>query len=241
MINNFLIGFCLFIAYCVIAGLPPILLRLYFNTPFEVTRKMFHLVITLSIFPLLKFFGTWYMAVLAVLIFLVIVYPILLLVERSHLYKRIAVERKNGKFKSSLIVVLVSIAVLLTVFWGLLGTDWQYVAVVALLAWGFGDAAAALVGKAFGRRRIQHPQIEGAKTYEGTLAMYLVAGLTIFLTLFVYAGQSWQISLAVAALVAPVSATVELFSRKGMDTLTVPLSAALATLILLVLISFIGV
>ena len=241
MINNDLIGFGLFLTYFVVAGLPPILLRVCLNTPFELTRKMFHLVIALSILPLLNLFSTWYAAVLAAFMFVLIIYPVLRMVEHSSLYKRIAVERGRGEFRKSLIIVQLSITILIFVFWGLLGIEWQYVAVLAVLAWGFGDAAAALIGKKFGRRRILHPQIEGAKTYEGTLAMYLVAGLTILLTLMVYAGQSWQVSLAVAALVAPVSATVELFSRRGMDTLTVPLSVAFSVLPLMALVSILGV
>ena len=241
MLVSDLIGFGLFICYFIVAGLPPILLKIYRDLPFEITRKMYHLVITLSIFPLLKLFSTWYMAVIAVFTFVIIIYPILTLVEGSSLFKRIAVEREGGEFKQSLIIVQISIALLIFVSWGLLGLDWQYIAVVAILAWGFGDAAAALVGKAFGRRRIEHPWIEGAKTYEGTFAMFLVAGLTIFFTLQVYADLSWFVSLPVALIVAPVSATVELFSRRGMDTLTVPLSAAVSILILLLLLSFIGV
>lgn len=241
MLLNDLIGFGLYIGYFIIAGLPPILLKVYLKTPFELTRKMFHLVITLSIFPLLHLFSEWYVAVLAVFIFVLMIYPLLTLVERSPFYKRIAVERECGEFKRSLIIVQLSMVILITIFWGLLGDDWQYVAVVAVMAWGFGDAAAALVGKAFGRRRILHPRIEGAKTYEGTFAMYVVAGLTIFFTLMVYAGQSWQVSLAVAGLVAPVSATIELFSLRGTDTLTVPLSVAFSVLPLMFLFSFLGV
>jgi phytol kinase len=241
MLHNDLIGFGLFIGYFIAAGLPPILLKVYFNTPFEITRKMYHLVITLSILPLLHLFSTWYMAVLAVITFVLLIYPILTLVEHSSFYKQIAVERGDGEFKRSLIIVQLSIALLISIFWGLLGIDWQYVAVVAVMAWGFGDAAAALVGKAFGRRRILHPRIEGAKTYEGTFAMFVVAGLVIFFTLLVYAGQNWQVSLAAAVLVAPVSATVELFSKRGMDTLTVPLSVAFIILPLMYLFSLLGV
>lgn len=241
MLNNDLIGFGLFLGYFIVAGLPPILLKVYLNMPFEMTRKMYHLVITLSIFPLLKLFSTWYMAVLAAILFVLLIYPILKMVEGSSLYKRVAVERKGGEFRKSLIIVQLSIALLISIFWGLLGIDWQYVAVVAVMAWGFGDAAAALVGKAFGRHRILHPRIEGAKTFEGTLAMFVVTGLTIFFTLLVYAGQSWQVSLAASALVAPVSATVELFSRQGTDTLTVPLSVAFSVLPLMSLFSLLGV
>jgi dolichol kinase len=109
------------------------------------------------------------------------------------------------------------------------------------MAWGLGDAAAALVGKAIGRRRIRHPRIQGTKTFEGTLAMYITAGLTIFLTLLIDASQSWYVSLTVAALVAPVCAVVELFSSHGMDTLTVPLSTAFAILPLMAFFAFLGV
>jgi len=240
MIHSDLIGFGLFLGYFVVAGLPAILLKACFKTPFEMTRKMYHLIITCSIFPLLKLFSTWYVAVLAALVFALVIYPVLALVERSSAYKRIAVERQCGEFKTSLLIVQLSIAIVISVCWGLLGADWQYVAVVAVMAWGFGDAAAALVGKAFGRRQIQHPRIAGKKTVEGTLAMFVVAGMAIFITLLVYAGQSWHVSSAVALLVAPVCSAVELFSPRGMDTLTVPLSAAFAILPLMSLVALLG-
>lgn len=241
MPHNDLIGFGLFIGYFIVVGLPLILFKAYTKTPFEVARKLYHFAIVLSIFPLLNLFSTWYVAVLAALAFLIIVYPVLALVEHSALYKRIAVEREGGEFKRSLVIVQLSLALLITIFWGLLGIDWQYVAVVAVMAWGFGDAAAALVGKKFGRRKIQHPRVAGTKTIEGTLAMYIVAGLSIFLTLLIYAGRPWYVSIAVAALVAPVCSIVELFSPSGMDTITVPLSAAFAILPLMYLSSFLGV
>lgn len=241
MLHNDLIGFGLFIGYFIVAGLPLILLKAYHKTPFEVTRKLYHFVIVLSIFPLLNLFSAWYVAVLAALAFLLMVYPVLALVEHSALYKRIAVEREGGEFKRSLVIVQLSLALLITICWGLLGIDWQYVAVVAVMAWGFGDAAAALVGKKFGRRKIQHPRIAGTKTVEGTLAMVVVAGLSIFLTLLIYAGRPWYVSIVVAALVAPVCSIVELLSPNGMDTLTVPLSAAFAILPLMYFVSFLGV
>lgn len=238
---NDLTALGLYLGCILAAGLPAVLLKARFNLPFELTRKLYHLVITLSIFPLVKFFSAWYTAVLAAVLFAVLVYPLLLLVERSPLYRRIAVERAGGEFKSSLLVVQASLALLLLIFWGLLGAEWKYVAVVAVMAWGLGDAAAALVGKNFGRRRIRHPRIEGTKTVEGTRAMFLTSALAIFLTLLLYAGQPWTLSAAVALLVAPVCALVELFSRRGLDTLTVPVSAGLAVLTLMALFSSLGV
>lgn len=230
----------LYLGCIILLGLPAVLLKSTFNVPSEVVRKLYHLVIVLSIFPLVQLFDAWYLAVLAVCLFAAITYPILMVVESTAFYKRIAVEREGGEFKSSLIVVQTSMALLLFIAWGVLGAEWRYVAVVAVMAWGLGDAAAALVGKRWGRRRIEHPRIEGAKTMEGTQAMFVTAALAIFLTLLLYANHSWPVSLTVAVLVAPVCAVVELFSRRGMDTLTVPLAAALTLLPLLHFFSVVG-
>lgn len=237
---NDLAAIGLYFAFILAAGAPLILLKARFNLPFEVTRKLYHLLITLSIFPLVRFFHAWYMAVLAAFLLALLAYPALALVEKTAVYRRIAVERQGGEFKSSLIIVQGSIALLLTVFWGLLGESWKYIAVTAVMAWGLGDAAAALIGRNFGRRRIPHPRIQGAKTYEGTLAMYVTAGLALFVTLLVESGLSWQVSLATALLVAPVCAVVELFSNRGMDTLTVPISTGIAVLTAVSLLSILG-
>lgn len=240
MLFNDLVAVGLYFTFIISVGLPVILIKAYLNLPFEVTRKLYHLVITLSIFPLVKAFSTWYMAVLAVFLLVLIAYPVLARVENSSLFRRIAVERKGGEFKRSLIIVQVSIALLLFVFWGLLGDAWKSIAIVAVMAWGLGDAAAALVGKAIGRRRIRHPGIHGTKTYEGTLTMFATSGLAVFLTLLMETTQTWQVSLAIALLVAPVCALVELFSNHGMDTLTVPISTGLAVLSLMSLFAFFG-
>ncbi|NMC34799.1 MAG: phosphatidate cytidylyltransferase [Veillonellaceae bacterium] len=240
MLQSDLAGMALYLGFFVVTGLPAVLLKVFFNVPFELIRKAYHLVITLSIFPLVTVFSTWYAAVLAVLLFGLAVYPLLTRVEQAALYQRIAVERKSGEFKSSLIVVQASMALVISLFWGLMGEDWKYIAVVAVMAWGFGDAAAALVGKAVGRRPVQHPRIQGAKTYEGTLAMYVTAGLAVFFTLLSYAGQPWYVCLAVALLVAPVCAVVELFTNRGLDTLTVPISTGLAVLSWMLVFSFLG-
>lgn len=240
MLPNDLIGMGLFIGYFVVAALVLILFKICVNPPFEIARKVYHMAIPLSIFPLLNFFSTWYIAVLVTLSLILVIYPVLAWAERFSFYKRFAVERESGEFKRSLIIVQVSTAFLIFMFWGILGDEWKYVIVVAMMAWGLGDAAAALVGKTIGRHKIRHSWIEGTKTYEGTLAMLIVAWLAIFFMLLLYAGQSWQVSLAVATLAAPVSAAVELFSHRGMDTMTVPLSTAFTILPLMILFSFLS-
>ncbi len=235
-----LIGIGLYLGFIAALMLPVILVKVIFRVPFEVIRKVYHFMFALSIFALVSLFSTWYMAVLAILVFVFVGHPALALLEHTALFRRFAVEREGGEFKSSLVITQLSMALLISVFWGLLGSEWRFVAVAAVMAWGTGDAAAALVGKYLGRRHIEHPQVEGSKTMEGTYAMFVVAALAVFLTLRFYAGERWDVSLVVGLLAAPICAVVELFSRDGMDTLTVPISAGLAVLSLLWLISFPG-
>jgi len=232
----------LMIYYLVVCGLLPTLLRAWPRVPTELIRKLQHVAYSLSVFILLRCFSAWYVAIAASLLLAVIAFPVLLAVERTALYRRLAVDRTNrgGELRRQLLYVQLSFAILIAVFWGALGTRWHWTIAVAVMAWGFGDAAAALVGKAYGRRRFLHRWIEGAKTREGMLAMVVVAGLALFLTLLFYAGKPWYTSLLIAAAVAPVCGVVELFSRRGIDTLTVPLSAASLVLPLALLFSLWG-
>lgn len=214
--------------YIVICAILPTLLKVYTSTPREVVRKLHHIAYALSIFILLQLFSHWYVAVGAAFLLVVIGYPILYLIENSTFYRKYFVDRskKGGELRRQLLYVQLSFALLIFLFWGLLGTSWVYIVVVSVMAWGFGDAAAALVGKFFGQNCFVHRWIEGAKTLEGTTAMIIVAAVAIFLTLLLHGEHPWYFALLSSVIVAPVSGVVELFSRKGVDTLTVPLSVA---------------
>lgn len=214
--------------YLIIVALLPIMFKYYFKIPTEYARKAHHIGYSLSIFILLRMFSTWYAAVGGAFLLVLIGYPVLLLVEKLPIYRKAFVDRTKGagELRRQLIYVQLSFALLIFIFWGLLGTSWHYIAAVAVMAWGFGDAAAALVGKAIGRRHIINRYIERAKTIEGTLAMTVTAALALFLTLVFYGGIHWLSSLLIAVIVAPACSLVELFSRRGLDTITVPLTAS---------------
>jgi phytol kinase len=238
-----LIGTGILLAYyLIVCVLIPTAFKAWLGIPTELVRKSQHVAYSLSIFILLKLFSSWYVATGAAFILVLVAYPALILIERTRIYRKWFVDRENrgGELRKQLLFVQLTFAVLLFIYWGLLGTRWHYVIAVAVMAWGFGDAAAALIGKAFGKRRVIHKWIEGAKTYEGTIAMILVSGAALFLTLFLYAGKPWYVSLIAAIIVAPVSGVVELFSRRGMDTLWVPLAAAGLIMPLMYLFSFFG-
>ena len=242
MLTSDIVGAGLLLAYYVVACfLLPTLLKLWPRTPRELVRKLQHIAYSVSIFPLLHLFSEWYVAIGAAFLLVLVGYPALLVVERFSWYGRVFVDRsRGGELRKQLLYVQLSFALLIFVFWGLLGIRWHYVSAVAVMGWGFGDAAAALVGKAWGRRHVLLPLVESAKTYEGSLAMTLFACLGFFFTLWLYGGRPWHSSLLVALAVAPLSAAVELFSRKGIDTLTVPFSSACVILPLIALFSYLG-
>lgn len=228
--------------YLVVCALLPTLLKVWAGAPFEMTRKMQHIAYSLSIFLLLELFSSWYAAVGAAFLLVILAYPTMLILERFDFYGRTFVDReRGGELRKQLLYVQLSFALLIFIFWGLLGAQWRYVAAVAIMAWGFGDAAAALVGKAYGHRRVVWRKlIESRKTVEGTTAMIVTAGLALFVTLVFYGQQPWPASLLIAAAAAPVCGAVELFSRRGADTLTVPFATGIVVLPLLHLASLWG-
>ncbi len=243
MLRSDLIGAGILLAYYIfVVALPPLFLKLWTRVPREVARKLHHIAYSLSIYPLLTLFSSWYVAIAAASLLVVIGYPALLLIERASWYQSRFIQRKGqkGELRRQLLWVQGSFALMIALFWGLLGVRWQYIVAVSVTAWGFGDAAAALVGKAFGRRIVWPRFLKEPKTYEGTAAMALVSAIAIFLTLTLYASKPWPMSLIIALLVAPVCALVELFSRWGLDTLTVPLITALAIMPLTLLFRLLG-
>ena len=228
--------------YLVVCAVIPAAIKYWTRVPSEVIRKVQHVGYSMSVFLLLHLFSTWYVAVAVCIAVGLIGYPVLSLIETRKWYGRAFADRasRGGEFRSSLVTMQLTIVLLITVFWGAFGNRWAPVIGVAVTGWGFGDAAAALVGKAWGRRRVLLRWVDQAKTFEGTAAMIGVSGLAFFLALLFYAGLPWYQSLVIALVVAPVAGVVELMSRRGTDTITVPIAAAFTIIPLMSLFAVIG-
>lgn len=121
----------------------------------------------------------------------------------------------------------ISTQVLLAVFWGGFGAEHKYIAVAAIMAWGPGDAVAAIVGKNFGKHKLQGKMIEGVKSVEGSVGMAVTSFLCTLPVLLTMSNLPWHISLLFAVVIAPIASLTELFTRKGFDTVTVPFVSAL--------------
>jgi phytol kinase len=237
--SDFIAAVVLVLYYLIGLLIIPTMLKAWSKLPSEVIRKIQHVAYSLSVFILLRLFSTWYLAVAAAFVLVLLAYPALYFLEKTSIYKKLFVDRteRGGELRKQLLYVQLSFGILILLFWGILGAKWQYMVIVAVMAWGFGDAAAALVGKFLGKRTIIHAWVEGAKTCEGTLAMMGAAFVAVFLTLLFLSDLSWFLCLIVALVVAPICAVVELFSKKGTDTLTIPLATAAVVFPLVILLS----
>ena len=224
MIIEFFKGLGILIGYFILCASAALLLRRFVSVPKEVFRKVLHTILLFSLFAWLYAFSTWWVSVLAVLTFVAIVFPLLSLAERFEGYSELLTERKRGEVKRSLVTVFLMFAAIISICWGYIGQKWLVFACV--FAWGFGDSAAALVGKKFGKHILQGKLIEGNKSLEGTAAMFVVSLLTVLLIMFLRGNGAWYDHVLIAFLAAVASAVVELYTLNGMDTITCPFAAA---------------
>ncbi|MBP3655966.1 MAG: TSUP family transporter [Clostridia bacterium] len=191
----------------------------------ELWRKALHSIAYTSSLFMMLVSHDWAAACACCLIFAAVVYPILQLAERWQGYDRLFTQRRPGEVKQSLLLLFCSHAALIALCWGWLGRP--YIAVSAILMWGTGDTAAALVGKRFGRHHVHLPLADERKTWEGSLAMLGCALCAGFISLAVLSSYSLPVCLLQAAAAAPVAAYVELISHGGTDTVNVPVACAL--------------
>lgn len=203
-----------------------ILLRFTTSVPDYIFRKMLHTVAFTSIFPLLGT-KTWWIAVLVEIVFLLVIIAVLHFAERFSFYKSLLVEKAKHEVITSFVMLFGMITVMLVVFWGICGNEHAYIAAASLMAWGPGDAAAAIVGRNWGRHKLRGKWIEGVKSIEGTVAMAVTSFISTFATLCLMADLSITVALAFSLVIAPIAAFVELYTKNGMDTVTVPIAASL--------------
>lgn len=229
--THFIQGFGILCGYFFLCASIALILRRLIHIPSEVFRKLLHMILLCSLFVWIYAFQNWWNASLAALVFVAIVFPLLSWAEKLDAYSAVLTERKTGEIKRSLILVFSMFAVLNSICWGWLGQRWLVLACIC--AWGFGDAAAALIGKKYGKRYLEGKRIEGRKSVEGTLAMFVVSFLSVLTVLLIGSSIVWYAGILTALLTAAVSATVELFTRNGMDTITCPFAAAAVLLPLL--------
>jgi len=204
--------------YCILAA-AALLARFLIRIPDEIFRKTLHGILLGSLLVYVFGFTVWYHAALSCLCFAAVVFPILFFFERFKSYSHMVTERRRGELKSSLLLVFSMFAAVISVCWGWLGD--RLLVLASVYAWGIGDAAAALIGKRFGRHKIPGTK----KSFEGSLSMFLSSFLAVFLILYIRGGISLGGMVITALATGAVSAAVEVYTPGGMDTVSCPLAA----------------
>lgn len=212
-----------------IVGCASVLLVVRYTTrvPDYIFRKLLHFVAFTSILPLAYSTEIWWIAVAVEVLFLIIIIAALHFFEGFSFYKGLFVEKEKHEVITSFVTLFSLMALMLAVFWGWLGAEHEYIAIAAIMAWGPGDAVAAIVGKKFGKHKLQGKMIEGVKSVEGSVGMAITSFVCTFPILLLSSNHPWYISLAFAAVIAPIASLTELFTKKGWDTITVPIVSAL--------------
>ncbi len=208
-------------------------LRLTVTINDEVFRKMLHGVALGFVLVWVTVFAHWWWALAACLLLMIPIYPALKLAQRWSKFSYFFSERKKGEIISSFLLVFAMFAVAITVCWGLLGDKWLTCA--SIYAWGFGDAAAALIGKRFGTHKVMFKPVCGKKSWEGTAAMFVTSFASVLIILLARGGLGFAGCVVISLVTALVSACIELISRNGIDTITCPMGAMVTLIGLLYL------
>ena len=221
--QNIFDGALALIIYFVVAASTALACRVLIRIPDELFRKTLHCILLGSLLVFVFGFGVWWHAALSAVIFAAVVYPVLAWFEHFKGFSELTTERRCGELKESLLLVFGMFATVIAVCWGWLGD--KYLVLASIYAWGFGDAAAALVGKKWGTHKISVGHVDHHKSMEGSVAMFLVSFISVAIILICRGGLSIAGYMVVPIVTAFFSALAELYSKGGHDTVICPLSA----------------
>jgi dolichol kinase len=222
VIIDMLIGIKYFLIYMFsLAGFVFIINKVL-GLPKELFRKLLHFIAFSSVIVMIYTAKNWISATLVPIFITLLMYPGLLYAEKNRRFTEMVVERRKGELKSSLLQLFGTIALVIALNWGILGH--KELAVAAILMWGFGDAAAALIGKKFGKHKVlRFKYVDHKKSWEGTAAMSIVAFVFGLASLMIVGNVQMGYCIAAVVIAAPLAAITELITRNGYDTVTVPL------------------
>ena len=182
-----------------------------FRLPPDVSRKVVHVGVAAWALPTaLWFHDPWWAAVCPL--------TFVGLNALSYRFRLMDLIEEEGRGNPGTIYFPLSFAAVIVLLWPL---DGRAASVAGLYAMGFGDAAASVIGRRWGRHRYRVGT--GTKSWEGTAAMFLFSFAAILLGVYPLLYQ-WAVLPALAA--AAVATVAEAPARRGTDNLTVPLSGA---------------
>ncbi len=223
---------CLAVLAAFIVPALMILLPIRFLTslPSFVFRKLLHFVAFTSVSLMILTAGSWQAAALTSVLIAIALYPVLAALENASWFGKLFVQKSPGEIKRSLLLLFLMFAALISVAWGWYVSP--HLAAAAILMWGTGDAAAALVGIPWGKHIVRSRFTDGKKSWEGSLAMLAVSFLSGVMILLAEQRTALPRTLLMAFLGAVLGTATELFSPSEYDTVTVPVVIVIVLLML---------
>ena len=218
------------VAYLVVCLLVLISAWLLIRIPSFVFRKMLHILAFTCVSLMVLSAESWPAATLTALIIAALAYPVLAALEAAPWFARFFVQKSPGEIKRSCLLLFFMFAVLIAISWGIFHEP--NLGIAAILMWGVGDGAAALVGVPLGRHKVRSRFTDGKKSWEGSTAMFLAAFLSGLAVLLLAEKMPVPRASLTAGIGALVAAATELVSSSEYDTVTVPF-AVLAVLLVL--------
>ena len=217
----------IYVGYIVILAVILITVRFTTKVKDYIFRKLLHFAAFTSIIPLVVSTDIWWIAVAVEILFLILVVVGLHVFERFSFYKGLFVEKAKHEVILSFLSLFGLMTVFLIIFWGILGHEHLFIAVGAIMAWGPGDAVAAIVGKERGKHKLQGKLIEGTKSVEGSIGMAITTFFCLLPVLLTMSALPWYVAIILSLVIAPVASLTELYTKGGWDTVTVPIVSAL--------------
>lgn len=187
-------------------------LRKALSFPSDVSRKMVHVLVAVWALPTALLFESPWWAALGPAIFVGVN-------ALSYKYRWLDTMEEDGEGSPGTIYFPLIFAVLILVFWNL-GSRAAMVA--GIYAMGFGDAAASVIGRRWGKHTYHLLGVR--KSYEGSLAMFVFAFVGILLGTY---PLQWTFQVVPALGAALTSTLAEAPVGEGKDNLTAPAVAAI--------------
>lgn len=231
--QEFLHGAAMVILYLIPMALMALTARKLIKIPDELFRKILHFILLGAYIPLITAFKTWWIASGFALIFIIVLYPILTLLEKLPAFASFINQRRSGEIRNSMILALSMMALSTLMCWGVFGD--RYLVLACVYAWGVGDAFAALIGKKFGRHKIKMKLADHKKSMEGSAAFLVTSTAAVWMVLMFRGGIGGFGCFIIALAGATVAMFVELCTKDGYDTFTCPAAAMAAILPLITL------
>lgn len=221
--HPFLYGTVITVLYFVTFATIMLTIRYFFNIPDEIFRKILHFILLGAYIPLVFAFKARWLATAFALLLIIILHPLLFAAEKISGFSSFVNERKEGEFKSSMVLAVGMMAFSVAVCWGIFKD--KYLVLASIYAWGVGDAAAALIGKRFGKHKITWKAADGKKSVEGSFAFFVCSFLSVMAVLLVRGKIDILWCVIISAVTAALCAVAEMCSKNGIDTVICPIVA----------------